>query len=40
MDTWGNVHLNILIASVFKRLKKVRVLIAEAKDKNNIFETL
>ena len=39
MNTWNNGHLDNVIASVFKRLQKVLVLIIEAKGKNDLVET-
>ena len=38
-ETWANGHLDKVIEKVFDRLKRVLVLIAEAKGKNNLMET-
>jgi len=39
MQTWNEGHLDEMIMKVYKRLKKVIVLIAELKGKNDLVET-
>ena len=39
MQMWNEGHLDEMITKVYKRLKKVLVLIAEARGKNDLVET-